>query len=151
MDTILTDIIFTLARAALATFLAKELYILTVPSLITFSIVAYAVVARDPLRSSLPPYIGFKGVWDVFQGRRRVRGNKRSLVRLSVFGRDVFWVSEGVMGELLVSKRLMQVFQGKGVFMEFGDKERMALDNVSTGCAMMLMVGVDLYQSCEVS
>ena len=80
-----------------------------------------------------------------------MRGNKRSLVRLSVFGRDVFWVSEGVMGELLVSKRLMQVFQGKGVFMEFGDKERMALDNVSTGSALMLMVGIDLYQSCEVS
>jgi hypothetical protein len=151
MDVILTDIIFTLARAALATFLAKELYIFTIPSLIAFSIVAYAVVARDPVRSSLPPYIGFKGVWDVFHGRRRVRGDKRSLVRLSVFGRDVFWVSEGVMRELLVSKRLVQVFQGKGVFMDFGDKERIALDNVFTDCTMMLMVGVDLYQSCDVS
>lgn len=80
-----------------------------------------------------------------------MRGEKRSLVRLSIFARDVFWVSEEVMGEFFVSGRLVQVFQGKGVFMEFGDKERKALDNVPDNCTLRLMVGVDVYESCEVS
>lgn len=129
MDTILTDILFALARAGVATFLARELYVLTVPALLVFSLTIYAIITRDPIRESLPPYIGVKGVWRVLQGRKRVLG-KKEVARLSVFGRDAFWVSEGVLNELIYSHRMVQVFQGKGVFMEYTDKEKFAVENV---------------------
>jgi hypothetical protein len=131
MDTILTDIVFALARAGVATFLARELYAITVPALLLFSLTVYAVITRDPIRTSLPPYIGFKGLWRVLQGQKRVLG-RREVARLSVFGRDAFWVSEAVLNELIYSKRMAQVFQGKGVFMEYTDKEKMAVENVFT-------------------
>ena len=129
MDTVLTDILFALARAGVATFLARELYSITVPALLLFCVAIYAIITSDPLRMSLPPYIGFKGLWRVLTGRKRVLGG-REVARLSVFGRDAFWVSEGVLNELIYSKRMEQVFQGKGVFMEYTDKEKMAVENV---------------------
>jgi hypothetical protein len=132
MSTILTDILIALARAALATFLAKELYAVTVPSSIVFSITVYAILTRDPVRASLPPWIGFQGAWWVFRGWRKVRGG-RSVVRLSVFGRDVFWVSERVLGELLSSGRIEQVFYKNGILLQYGGNERIAMDKVPSG------------------
>jgi hypothetical protein len=129
MDTILTDILFALARAGVATFLARELYAVTVPAMLVFSLTVYAIITRDPLRTSLPPYIGFSGLWRVLRGRKRVLG-RRQVARLSVFGRDAFWVSEAVLNELIYSKQMVQVFQGKGIFMEYTDKEKMAVENV---------------------
>jgi len=131
MDTILTDILVALVRAGIATFLSRELYAITVPVLLLFSITVYAIITQDPIRTSLPPYIGFKGVWRVLTGRKRVLGG-REVARLSVFGRDTFWVSEGVLNELIYSTKIMQVFQGKGVFMEYTDKEKWAVENVFT-------------------
>ena len=129
MDIILTDIAISLARAALATFLAKELYSITVPTVTLFSIVLYACLTRDPIRTSLPPWMGIKGIWNVIVGGKKVRQG-REIVRLSVFGRDVFWVTEDVFQELLLENGLVQVFHRNGVFMEYGEKERMIVDKV---------------------
>lgn len=131
MDLILTDIIFTLARAGVATLLAKELYVVTVPGLIFFSIITYSVLTRDPLRSSLPPYIGFKAAWDVLRGRKRSRSDSRELVRLSILRRDVFWISkEDVLNDLVASGRVVPVFYGNGIVTEYTDKEKTAVEKV---------------------
>src|SRR5579871_3585891 len=89
MDHILIDIASSLLRAAVATVLAKELYVVTVPSLIAFSVIAYEVLTRDPIRGSMPPYLGDKAAWEVIRGRRRPQGDTRDIVRLSIFGKDV--------------------------------------------------------------
>ena len=131
MDVILTDMISTLARAGLATLLAKELYFITIPTLVLFSIITYSVLTQDPLRSSLPPYIGIQGSWDVLSGYRRSRGDKREIVRLSILRRDVFWISKGdVMKELMASERLTPVIYRKGIVLEYGDKEKTAVEKV---------------------
>ena len=131
MDIILTDIVFSLARAAVATLLAKGLYSITIPTLVLFSILTYSVLTRDPIRASLPPYIGFKGVWDVLWGKKRVRNGKREVGRLSIFRRDVFWISKGdVMRELIASEKINPVFYGNGVVIPYGDKERAAVEKV---------------------
>jgi hypothetical protein len=129
MSTILTDILIALTRAALATLLAKELYSITVPGSLIFSITVYAILTRDPVRSSLPPSIGGRGLFSLLRGRRKLRMG-RSIVRLSIFERDVFWISELVLAELLSSGRIEQVFHKDGVIMEYGTNERMAVDKV---------------------
>jgi predicted ABC-type sugar transport system permease subunit len=136
MDAILTDILFSLARAGVATFLARELYAVTVPVMLLFSLTVYLIITRDPLRTSLPPYIGLKGLWRVLHGHKRILG-RREIARLSVLGRDAFWVSEGVLNELIYSKQMVQVFQGKGIFMEYTDKEKMAVENVVPGQSVL--------------
>jgi hypothetical protein len=131
MDVILTDIVFAVARAAVATLLAKELYSITIPSLFLFSLITYSVLSRDPIRASLPPYIGFKGVWDVLWGKRRMRNGKREVVRLSIFRRDVFWISKGdAMNELVASGKINPVFYGDGIIIPYGDKEKAAVEKV---------------------
>jgi hypothetical protein len=106
MEAILTDIAFALTRAALATFLARELYTVTIPSLLVFSITAYTVVSRDPVRRSLPPHIGVRGVWRVINGG--ITNDSRGLVRLSIFGRDVFWIARGgILREVFASSAQM--------------------------------------------
>lgn len=144
MSTILTDILIALARAAIANFLSKELYSVTVPSLFVFSVTVYAALTKDPLRASLPPWIGARGVWWVLRGRKRVRRG-RSIVRLSVFGRDVFWAEERVLGELLVSDRVVQVFHKNGIFMEYGANERTAVDKV--GFLLNLLIQVLSFEN----
>jgi hypothetical protein len=139
MDIILTDIVFSLARAAVATLLAKELYSITIPTLFLFSIITYSVLTRDPIRASLPPYIGFKGIWDVLRGKKRVRNGKREVVRLSIFRRDVFWISRAdVISELVASERINPVFYGNGIIIPYSDKERAAVDKVFL-CTFMLI------------
>ena len=120
-----------LTRAAIATFLANELYAITIPGSLVFSVTLYAVLTRDPLRASLPPWMGFGGMWFVMRGRwrRKVRRG-RAIVRLSIFGRDAFWISEQVLGELLSSGGVEQVFYKSGCVLEYGSNERMAVDKV---------------------
>jgi len=132
MDVILIDIAFALARAAVATVLSRELYSVTVPGLLLFSLTVYTVITRDPLRDSLPPYMGFSGTWDVLSGHRRKDKKRREVVRLSVFGRDVFWVSKDqVMKALIGSGEVMPVYHGKGILVAAGDKEQKAIERVS--------------------
>src|SRR5277367_1765620 len=132
MDVILTNIIFELARAAVATALSRELYSVTIPGLLLFSLAVYTVITRDPLRDSLPPYMGFSGTWDVLSGQRRKDKDRREVVRLSVFGRDVFWVSkEHVMKGLVVSGEVIPVYHGKGILVAVSAKEQMAIEKVS--------------------
>ena len=132
MDVILTDIVFALARAAVATLLSTELYSFTVPGLLLFSLSVYAVITRDPLRNSLPPYMDFAGAWDVCTGQGRSGRDKRELVRLSVFWRDVFWVSiENVMEGLVGSGELTPVYYGKGMVISMGGKEQKAIEAVN--------------------
>ena len=132
MDVILSDIAFALARAAVATLLSRELYSFTVPGLVLFSVTVYAVITRDPLRDSLPPYMGFSGTWDLLSGQRRKDKETREVVRLSVFGRDVFWVSkENVMRGLIGSREVVPVYHGKGILVAAGDKEQKAIEKVS--------------------
>lgn len=141
MDIILTDIVFSLARAAIATLLAKELYSVTIPTLLLFSIIIYSVLTRDPIRASLPPYIGFKGVWDVLWGKKRVRNGKGEVVRLSIFRRDVFWISKGdVMNELVASGRINPVFYGNGIVIPYDDKEKAAVEKVFLSVFMLIQV-----------
>lgn len=54
----------------------------------------------------------------------------RAIVRLSIFGRDAFWISEQVLGELLSSGGVEQVFYKSGCVLEYGSNERMAVDKV---------------------
>ena len=129
MSTIITDILIALARAALATFLARELYAFTVPSSLAFTLALYLIITRDPIRESLPQWIGAKGILALIWGKRNVRQD-REVVRFSIFGRDVFWVTEEVLGELLLQKSLIQIFHRNGVFMEYGEKERVVVDRV---------------------
>jgi hypothetical protein len=131
MDIIFTDILFSLARAAVATFLAKELYSVTVPTLLVFSVIIYEALTRDPLRSSLPPFIGFKGTWNALRGHRRARGGKRELVRLSFCRKDVFWVSrQDIMDDLVSSGQVIPVLYGDGIVTTYGDKEKVAIEKV---------------------
>jgi hypothetical protein len=129
MDILLTDIVVSLGRAALATFLARELYSTTVPTLLVLSITVYILVTLDPLAPSLPPSIGLRGLWRLLRGKRKVR-HATDLGRLSVLGRHVFWVSQDVLGQLLRSTSPVQIFHRNGVFMEYGEKERMVIDKV---------------------
>ena len=132
MDIILTDILFALARAAVATLLSRELYSVTVPGLFLFSLTVYTVITRDPLRDSLAPYMGFSGTWDVLSGQRRKDKERREVVRLSVYGSDVFWVSkENVMDGLIGSREVIPVYYGKGILVAAGDKEQNAIAKVS--------------------
>ena len=141
MDIIFTDIVFSLARAAIATLLAKELYSITIPTLLLFSIIIYSLLTRDPIRASLPPYIGFKGVWDVLWGKKKVRNGKREVVRLSIFRRDVFWISKGdVMSELVASGRINPVFYGNGIVIPYSDKEKAAVEKVFLSMFMLIQV-----------
>jgi hypothetical protein len=131
MEGMFTEVICALARAALATFLSKELYYITVPTALVLSIIAYEAITRDPLRSSLPPFIGFQDAWNVIQGRRRSRGDAREVVRLSFFGKDIFWVSkDDVMNKVLNSGNLTPVIQGDGTILPLNDKDRGALEKV---------------------
>ena len=137
MGHILIDIASSLLRAAISTVLAKELYIVTVPSLIAFSIVTYEVLTRDPIRSSMPPYLGDRATWEVIRGRRRPQGDTRDIVRLSIFGNDVFWVSrEDVINQLAESGRVVRAFYGNGAVMVYGDKEKAAIEKVISLIAM---------------
>jgi hypothetical protein len=132
MDIILSEIAFALARAAVATLLSRELYSVTVPGLVLFSITVYAVITRDPLRDSLPPYMDFSGTSDVLSGQRRKDKETREVVRISVLGRDAFWVSkENVMDGLIGSRDVMPVYCGKGILVAAGDKEQNAIAKVS--------------------
>ena len=131
MDVILTDIAFALARAAVATLLSRELYSVTVPGLLLFSLTVYAVITRDPIRDSLPPTMGFVRAWDVLSGEKRKGREDREVVRLSVFGRDVFWVSEaGVRNELVWSGNVLPVYHGKGMVVAAGANEQKAIEKV---------------------
>jgi hypothetical protein len=131
MPTILRDIVFALARAALATFLAKELYSITVPTLALFSLMTLSIITRDPLRDSLPPFLSPRDIFALLWGRRLGKGDKRRIVRLSVFARDVFWVSnQPVLKEFLVGDKVRPVYYGNGIVMPYGDKERGALEKV---------------------
>jgi len=131
MPTILMEIVFALARAALATFLAKELYSITIPSLAVFCFLTLSIITRDPLRDSLPPFLGLQDIIALVFGRRLADGGKRSVVRLSIFSRDVFWVSQAhVLKEWLAGEKVRPVFYGNGIVMPYGDKERNALENV---------------------
>ena len=151
MDVILTDILFTLARAGVATLLAKELYSVTVPALLAFSIITYAALTRDPIRVSLPPYIGFKAVWDVFRGKRIRHSDARGLVRLSVFRRDVFWIfNADIMNDLLTSERIVPVFYGNGIVIEYGDKEKDAVKKVVDIHFGVTDLGLSFWESCHV-
>jgi hypothetical protein len=125
------DIVISLAQAAVATFLATELYYITLPGILLFSLVAYAVVTQNPLRLSLPPFIGIGAVWSVIRGNRRAYGDPREITRLSFFGRDAFWVTkEDVMRDLIKSRRVVPVYYGNGEIMTFGDREKRAIDKV---------------------
>ena len=125
------EIVFALARAALATFLAKELYSITIPSLAVFCFLTLSIITRDPLRDSLPPFLGLQDIIALVFGRRLADGGKRSVVRFSIFSRDVFWVSQAhVLKEWLAGEKVRPVFYGNGIVMPYGDKERNALENV---------------------
>lgn len=131
MPTILMEILFALARAALATFLAKELYSITVPTLAIFSFITLSLITRDPLRDTLPPFLGLQDITALVLGWRPERGDKRTILRLSIFSRDVFWVSEGhVLSAFLAEEKVRPVFYGNGLVMPYGDKERNALGKV---------------------
>jgi hypothetical protein len=131
MDAVLMEIGISLVRAAVATFFAKELFPITIPTLVVFCIMTYALLTRDPLRSSLPPHIGLTGAWNVLCGQRRPDGDTREFVRLSVFGRDVFWLSnEDILNDLAASGQLVPIFHGKGSIITYGDKDIMALEKV---------------------
>src|SRR5437667_6825110 len=131
MDIILRDIAFALARAAVATLLAKELYSVTIPTLVIVSIITYSALTQDPIRGSLPPFIGFKGIWDVIRGGRN-RGDSRELVRFSILQRDVFWTSRGdVINELLKSARATPVFHANGIVIPYGDDEEIAVEKAN--------------------
>jgi len=131
MDVILTDILFALARAAVATLLSRELYSVTVPGLLLFSLSVYSVVTRDPLRDSLPPTMAFADVWNVLSGRRRGGGDQRELVRLSLFGRDVFWVPRGdIMQGLIAAEEVVPVYFGNGMVVAVHEKEQTAIEAV---------------------
>jgi hypothetical protein len=132
MDHIITEIICSLARAALSAFLSKELYtFIAVPSALLLSIVAYEALTRNPLRSSLPPFTGFQATWKAIQGRRRPQRDALEVVRLSFFGKDVFWVSrKDVMEEISITGKLARIMYGNGVVLVFNDKEKEALDKV---------------------
>jgi hypothetical protein len=128
-ETILLDIFISVIRERIASFLAGELRSFTIPLIILCSAVTYAILTRDPMRASLPPWMGFEGVWGVLWGSRNIRLNYE-MVRLSFFGRDVFWVTEEVVNGLLVEGELVQIFHRNGVFMEYGEKERIVVDKV---------------------
>lgn len=131
MANYLMEIITALARAALANFLAKELYTLTVPSLVAFSFLTLALITRDPLRDSLPPFVTVRDMFGLFLGRRRSDRGSRSIVRLSIFSRDVIWISRTeIFHELLAEGKVRPIFYGNGITMPFGDKERNALEKV---------------------
>ena len=131
MDGILTDIAFALARAAVATLLSRELYSFTVPGLILFSFTVYTVITRDLLRDSLPPYMGLTSVWAVLSGEGRRKGEKNEVVRLSVFGKDVFWVGKReVMKGLVGSGEALPLYPGRGIVFPVGERERKAIEKV---------------------
>jgi hypothetical protein len=145
MPNFLMEIIFALARAALATFLAKELYSITIPSLVVFSFLTLSLITRDPLRDSLPPVFGLRDVFGLFMGRRRSDRESRSIVRLSIFSRDVFWVSRTeVLQELLAEEKVRPIFYGNGIIMPYGDKERNALENVSS-CGLSVLTAGQVF------
>jgi hypothetical protein len=131
MDIILKDIAFALARAAVATLLSRELYSFTVPGMLLFSFSVYTVVTRDPLRDSLPPRMGVAEVLGVLRGEKRRRGRREEVVRLSVFGKDVFWVSRAnVMWDLVASGGVAPLYYGKGLVLMAGDKDKGSIEKV---------------------
>jgi hypothetical protein len=133
MPNYLMEIITALARAALANFLAKELYSITVPSLVLFSFLTLALVTRDPLRDSLPPFVRIRDIFGLFLGRRRSDRGTRSLVRLSIFSRDVIFISRTeIFNELLAEGKVRPIFYGNGITMPYGDKEQNAVEKVSS-------------------
>jgi hypothetical protein len=138
MPNYLMEIITALARAVLANFLAKELYTITVPSLVLFSFLTLALITRDPLRDSLPPFVTIRDIFGLLLGRRRSDRTSRSIVRLTIFSRDVFWVSRTeIFKELLAEGKVRPIFYGNGITMPYGDKERNALEKVRScgvGC-----------------
>jgi hypothetical protein len=151
METILRDIAFALARAAVATFLSRELYAVTVPSLIVFSALAFAVLTQDPIRRSLPPFIGVGGVWKALNCQSTC--DEKGLVRASFFGRDVFWITRVVVFKELFgmdSGHMSPLYQtSKGLVM-LNELERRALENV-----FLLLFRADKvvvsYQRCDLS
>jgi len=129
--TILTEIISSLARAALATYLANELYSLTLPTLIPFTILTYAIITRDPLRRSLPPSLGLRGFWRALGRRKYQTIAKDGLHRLSILGKDVFFVKEEkVISALVDHEGIVEVYPGDGQFLSLTEKDKSAIDLV---------------------
>ena len=132
MDTIFTEIVSALARAALATFLSRELYSFTIPLIVVLSYVSLRLLTRNSLYRALPPFLGFKDVWNVLlRGKIRSDRDVRELARLTILGKDVIWISSAdAMNDILGSGNGIPVLMGKGGLLVCQDKDEMALEKV---------------------